>query len=190
MKIKEVKELLYQITGQFFQGATVIWAETSSTEPELPFVTLRVRTPKSVLFPDTDAELESTYASSFMLEVNLYTNGRKRTNIETENTASADLQDFVRFLGSPELEDVMAREDISIMPEYPIQDLSGVFAGVKYRYRAMVTLKVDYTDKVSGLYEMLGNTVPNPSGGGTIQQAAEPLQTIETVDNKIEEERN
>ena len=76
------------------------------------------------------------------------------------------------------------------MPEYPIQDLSGVFIGVKYRYRAMVTLKVDYTDKVSGLYEMLGNTVPNPSGGGTIQQAAEPLQTIETVDIKIEEERN
>lgn len=41
MNMESVESVIYDVTAEFFHGATVIWAEQVNTKPDLPYVTLK-----------------------------------------------------------------------------------------------------------------------------------------------------
>lgn len=193
MTLKEAKELIFEITSRFFapeNGVTVLWAEESQTEAEIPFVTLRTRNPVIGRSPNRNTDLSATYQCKIQVEVNLYTNGRKINELVDENTASADMMDFMLYIGSPEIEDVMAENQIDILLDSDIQDMTGIFRDVRYRYRAMATLNVTYWQTVSGASNMFGRELPNTSGGGTKILAENPIETIDEVEIKNGDDEN
>lgn len=189
MNLTEVKEKIYDFAALFFKGATIIWSEQIITKPTLPYVTLKVGSIKRTAFPVEDEDGNRKYHCGTTLEVNLYTRGLLITDGEgttaTENyanTAMSDLNDFVTFIESEGMTDVMAGFDIAIALFSPPRDLSELQNDIKYRYRSMAEFTVTYTEMANGYYGIANMPiVPNSSGGGT-EDMTQTLESIEDVE--------
>lgn len=191
MNLKEVRTKLYDITAMFFTGATVMFAEQLATKPPVPYVTIKTGSVNKPTFPCRDEETGiSYYPCSTIVELNLYTKGRPvnmgdKVTGNYENTALDDMMDFVKFIESEAVVDIIAgyNLDIQLMP--PIRDLSELMNDAKYRYRSMAEFTVSYTEEAKGRYGISGNEqIPNSSGGGVKEYAeAEPF-VIETIEIK------
>ena len=196
MNLKSVKDVLYDVTAMFFQGATVIWAEQMNTKPKLPYVTLKVNGINKTSFPITDDELDRQYPCDTVWEVNLYTQGRPVTvgNKVTgnyANTATSDMLDFFMFLESDNIIDYLAGNEVDIQLRPPVRDLSDLQNNTSYRYRSMAEATVSWMDDASGPYGLGGKPyVPNSSGGGTEEMAKAEYGTFESADIEIIEGGN
>ena len=189
MNIGEVKEKLLELTEMFFAGATVIWTEQVITKPQLPYVTLKCSGIRRTVFPVVDDELNRTYHSSTIWEVNLYTKGRTVSSgsgvvRNYENTATSDLTDFLNFLESDEISDVIAGCGMSISPMFPIRDLTELQNDNRYRYRAMLEFTVSFAQEANGRYGHYGKSVPNHSGGGSKEMAKAESLIFDEVEIK------
>lgn len=194
MNLTEVKERLYDAAACFFANAVVIWADQAGTRPEPPYVTLRMGGISRTAFPADDGAGGRSYQCRTTAEVNLYTRGRPLTEGEESitfgciNTATADLMEFSSFLESDALVDGFAGcgMDVSLMS--PVRDLTFLQNESSYRYRAMAEYTVSFVEEAGGRYGLSGMPmVPNCSGGGTPEMAAEPAEVIEQADIRGEE---
>lgn len=173
MNLKTVREVLYDVTEQFFRGATVLWAEQNNTKPPLPYITLKVSGISKSTFPIIDEEENRYYPCNTILEVNLYTKGSPVTignNVTGSyvNTATSDMIDFFKFLESDIMIDYLADKGVDILLNPPIRDLTALENDRAYRYRAMAEATVSWSENADGPYGIGGmSCVPNSSGGGT-----------------------
>ncbi len=195
MKLSQVRKRLYEITKMFFKEATVIWAEQVATKPPLPYVTIKTGSISKPLFPCVDEETnERYYPCSTIAEVNLYTKGKpvkvgENTTGNYENTALDDMMEFVEFLESDAVIDIIAGYDLDIQLMPPVRDVSELMNDAKYRYRSMAEFTISYMEKVTGRYGVSNNPlIPNSSGGGTKDFAEAELYVIEDVEIKEETE--
>ena len=82
MNMENVESVIYDVTAEFFHGATVIWAEQVNTKPDLPYVTLKTGNLNRTRFPVVDDDGNRFYPCSTLLEINLYTKGKAVTVAE------------------------------------------------------------------------------------------------------------
>lgn len=187
MNLEDVRSAIYDVTAQFFQGATVIFAEQVNTKPELPYVTLKTGGIRRTRFPIVDGKCNRYYPCSTMLEVNLYTKGKpvtvgKNVTGNYANTATSDLQDYFNFLDSDEVVDQLAAFGVEVSLEPPVRDLTDLQNDSKYRYRAMAEATVSFAQEADGPYGIGGMAAPNASGGGTSAMADAEGDAIEEVE--------
>ena len=188
MTLEDVKSMIYDITAEFFCGATVIWAEQINTKPETPYITLKLGGVRKTLFPLVNGD-ERAYSCSTTLEVNLYTKGKAITVAERVtgnyiNTVTSDLFDYFSFIESDVIVDRLATYGLDITLEPPIRDLTALQNDSKYRYRAMAEATVSFIQNANGPYGVGGRTLPNASGGGTVEISNTITDIIEEADIK------
>lgn len=178
MNLKAVRDVLYDITEKFFKGATVIWAEQSNPQPQLPYITIKTGGLTKTAFPICDETTgERYYPCSIPVEINLCTDGEvvvSGMNI-TEvyaNTAVSDLLDFVMFLESDIMVDYIMGRGIEISLVPPVRDLTGILNDSSYRYRSMAEFIVTFNGDSEGPYGVGGTVLPNISGGGTKEMSS------------------
>lgn len=183
-----MKGRLYELTGSFFQGATVIWSEQVNTKPPLPYITLKCKGVGRTSFPVDDGEGRRAYQSKTTWEVNLFTKGQPITVGEGvtgnyANTAVSDLTEFTNFLDSEEMVGVIAGYGMAISLVPPVRDLAELQNDSSYRYRAMAEFTVSFVQEAYGPYGIGGMPLmPNSSGGGTKEKAQAETEHIETVE--------
>lgn len=194
MNLEEVKEAVYDMTALFFHGAAVIWAEQINTQPLLPYVTVKLSGINKTTFPVTDEEGSRYYPCHTTAEFNLYTKGRPVTIGDQvtgnyANTAVSDMMNFFKFMESENGTDMLAQKglDVTLMP--PIRDLTGLQNDSAYRYRSMAEAAVSWSEEADGAYGISNmSTVPDSSGGGTLDMVEMGIEPIERIDIQYEKE--
>lgn len=185
MNIGEVKQYLYDLVAMYHPGATIAWTKTGGVKPKAPFISLAYSNLDRSQFPVTNDEGENYYNYSMTFEINLYTKGKPvKAGTETyyENTAVEDLDEFIRFLDSPKISDITSGNNVTIVFNPPVRDVSELIGDTKFNYRSMAEFTVSFTDLASGEYGIHNKTnVPNPSGGGTQEYAGAVIEPIESV---------
>lgn len=209
MQPYELKKYIESLVQSYFQAANVIWSSEVSTKPRLPAVMLRLSNMRMGTFAVEaflDGEIVWQYPSSAILEINVFTAGvAVPGTIGMDNTALADINEFCKYIGSPEMTDVLAMNDLAFTVNGPINDIPKLLGTTDYEYRAMVEYLIDFTQTVSGIYslnrpssELSWNQEtsewvppaapdkehwkPTTSGGGTYELTHAEQQSIETID--------
>ena len=182
-----VRERLYDITARFFAGATVIWAEQTNTQANLPYVTMKLGGIRRSTHPVCDPAFGPCYHCETVAEFNLYTQGRaitvaKKATGNFVNTAASDLMEFANFMESPGVIDALSNPPISVILKGEVRDLSFLENDRHNRYRAMAEFDVSYVMPADGWYGVLGNQAPNASGGDTEGLASEVIEAIEEAE--------
>lgn len=186
MTVGEAKAIFRQIAVEYFGGATVVWGSLqSAVKPGLPFLVLQtgnvIRT-RDTIRPAS--ELGRYVPEKLLVDINLYTPGKQVTTAYgsyRENTAVADLDDFVNYLISPYAQQKLRENNIAITLEGGIMDLSTVIDD-EYEYRARQEIYLHFTGETAG-YAGISRTnwAQTPSGGGTAILAADADEEIEQV---------
>lgn len=189
MNLEDVRRVIYDVTAEFFKGATVLWVEQVNTKPDLPYVTLKTGNINKTRFPivDDNGNGNRFYPCSTMLEINLYTKGRavtvgKNVTGNYANTAASDLNDYFNFIDSETVVDQLAEFGVDISLEPPVRDLTNLQNDSKYRYRSMAEATVSFSQEADGPYGVGGMTAPNSSGGGSAEMSDAVTETIEGVE--------
>ena len=186
MSLEKTKVVIFEVMQQFFQGATILWAEQTNTKPPLPYLTLKMNGMKRSTFPIIKENGDRFYLADTTLEVNLYTLGKPVTLKENAtgnyaNTAVSDLMDFFIFLDSDDMVDFLAERNVEVMLNPPVRDLTELKNEGKYRYRSMAEATITFCLDAGGKY---GITEVNVSGGGTEEMANAKKETIKNADIK------
>lgn len=150
MRVYDLREYLFDLVRQYFQNARVIWLNEVQAKKKLPMVTLAFRNISAASFPATEIvgeEIVEYYPSTALLEVNTFLSA----NGDGRNDAAADLQEFMHYLGSPQITDELFLNDISIIQNGSIQDIPQ-FLGMEREYHAMVEMTVGFCQLVTGQY--------------------------------------
>ena len=193
MTLQQLKDCLYDVVAKYFAKAEVIWSESNSAKPPLPFVRIKTGSVVPGTFPITDTEggkLTNFYPSKTVLEVNLYTVGEDLGVGEEEgdrvNTAVGDLLDFVSFINSPYVTDWTERLNITLMPTGPVRDVTALLNDTSHEYRAMVEISVEFLYESAGAAGVSPDWKPSPSGGGSDELASKETGYFEKVAIKEE----
>lgn len=187
MNMSEVREKIYELISMFFLGATVIWSEQVVTRPKPPYLTLKLNGIHKPLHPIQDELGAFFYPCSTMLELNLYTKGKPITIGENvtgnyENTAQDDLMEFVKFLESPMVLDLLEQYNLDIQLMPPIRDLTELMNETNYRYRAMAEFVISYMETSKGGYGISNMNIPSSSGGGSLELAKIEAYEIKEIE--------
>jgi len=214
MRLYDLKKYIWKLVHDYFQDATVIWFSEGSTKPKLPTVMLRLSGIRKATYPTEaflDGETVWQYPSSVILEINVFTAGDDVGASALDNNALADLNEFCKYIESPEQTDILAANDLSFTATNQILDIPKLLGTTDYEYRAMVEYQVDFTQTVSGLYSLnrpsseqsfnqktgeweepeypdQDDWKPTASGGGTYGLTHAEQQSIDTIDVKNEME--
>lgn len=146
MTFSELKDSLWDIIARYFNGAEVVWAETNSPRPSLPFITLKTGSIRRHLHPTSETGKNGSYQRYFdtstILEVNLYTKGAEPGYapgeiVSMENTAVGDLNDFVNYMSSEYVQGIVDDLGITITLMGDVRDVSGLLNDTSHEYRAM-----------------------------------------------------
>ena len=191
MTLLEVRQKIFEVVSTYFQGATVIWVNQMQPQPIDPLITLNLRNVSRRSFTvDSKENFDRFFHCSAILEINLYTQGKaleeEGEEPVYENTALADIMDFCSYLESYAANDELAKNDIDIYLTETVRDLTALEQDTGFRYRAMADFVVNYTISANGMYGIMGNTVPDTSGGGTEKMASTPIETVDAVEISVE----
>lgn len=186
MRVSKVKELFRTLTAKYFAGAEVTFTRQSRVaKPQLPLVTItqgNVRRPLSPVYEEENGFDVGNYTSRISLTVDLFTHGQAVVDDETgepiayEDTAVDDMLWFVDFLGSQYTIDWCHRNDVAILVDGDVRDLTGIINDDNYEYRSQITVMMYFTQKAVGytatlLEESIASGTPiyrqTSSGGGT-----------------------
>lgn len=202
MRVSQVKALMYQITKMYFADATVVFARQSRTaKGKLPLVSITPGNVKRNQYANYRALSGiniGSYQSRIGMTIDLFTNGAPIVDDETgavvayENTAMDDMLSFADFLDSQFALEWCNQNDVTILVDGDVQDLTGLVNDNNYEYRARMNLLFYFTQNAIGNAAVLdesginhsGNEVskdeatgyvtsfrPSPSGGGTKELA-------------------
>lgn len=213
MRLGEAKELFRQLTKKYFAGATVIFSNQPRTaKPEIPLVvittgnTRRPHTPNQVF---EGGHQIGYYQTKLPITVDLFTNGSPLVNngavIAYENNALEDILAFADFLNSDWSISWCHENDVSLIIDGDVQDLSGVVNDTSYEFRARMTVNFYFTHVTVGTAAVLDETSirnpdrekdalpivvpvfsPTPSGGGTQELANADVGYYTNVEIKEE----
>lgn len=203
MRATEARELFRQLTARYFAGATVTFSNQSRVaKPRVPLVTITpgiVRRPTAANYSMTDDEVVGHYLSRITFQVDLFTHGAPVVDDETgetvayENTAMDDMLSFADFLNSDYAIRWCHVNDVSILIDGDVQDLTGVVNDTNYEYRARMSVLFYFTQKAVGPTAVLKESsiqYPDGEGGYTPETPLEtesPTNGYETGAMKKEE---
>lgn len=190
MHLNEAKDVIYDLVKMFFQKAEVIWEEQENTIPTAPYVSMKLGKVSRNTHVILDDDGNRIYEYSTLLELNLYTKGKKipgTTNYM--NTATSDMMEFCSFLESEFGSKFLSSKDVVILLNPPVRDLSELQNDSKYRYRSMAEFNVSYIGADDGMYGLSGMVnIPNASGGGTMEMVHTEIDPITSIEISYEEE--
>ncbi len=214
MILNELHKHLYDLTADYFAGATVIWAQEKIVKPKPFLVTLRlgnVSRPVQPISGVVDGTPCGYYPSKVPFEVNLYTKGAAfsvpgKMIAAAQNTAVNDLLDFVNYLNSAFVVNLCHNLDIDISINGTVNDVSDYINDTRWQYRAMAEFSVGFTQTAVGATGILLESSvkevperpeethivpewqPTSSGGGYNKLAMETVGYFEDVEIKEEQE--
>lgn len=206
MRLQELRRLFYELTKEYFEGATVRFARSSRRpKPSLPLVQLTfgpVTRPHTPNYMIADGFLIAQYESSVPVEIDLFTHGKPVVNpndnsvIDHENTATEDLCAFEDYLNSEHILEWSDIHSVSILAEGDVQDLSGIINETTYEFRARLTVRLSFTSVAvehAGVQDE--NSIVYPTGefenGEEIFAPGAPVRKTSTQGRfgSVEEER-
>ena len=203
MRATEARELFRQLTARYFAGATVTFSNQSRVaKPRVPLVTITpgiVRRPTAANYSMTDDEVVGHYLYRITFQVDLFTHGAPVVDDETGetvayvNTAMDDMLSFADFLNSDYAIRWCHVNDVSILIDGDVQDLTGVVNDTNYEYRARMSVLFYFTQKAVGPTAVLKESsiqYPDGEGGYTPETPLEtesPTNGYETDAMKKEE---
>ncbi len=158
MRSREARELFRQLTRTFFPKATVIFGRQSrAAKSRLPLVSITPGAVTRATFPvqkQADDTPLAFYPSQMRIAVDLFTHGspiREGNRIVAyENTAMDDMLAFADFLYSQSAIDWCHQQDVAIILDRPVQDLTGIVNDDNYEYRARLELTFHFTQMAVG----------------------------------------
>lgn len=154
MKPKELRNLFYSLTKEYFAEANVFLARQSRIpKPKSPLVLLtfgavtRPTKPNNLVFDGVNV---GQYASTLQLDVDLFTHGAPVEDgngsvIAYENTAVEDLCAFDDYLQSQYVLNWSDTHSVTIIRDGDVQDLTGIIGETSYEYRARMRLLLYFT---------------------------------------------
>lgn len=192
MTVQELRSTIYKIAQDYFGGAVAVWnKQTDRTKPKLPFLSIDVgnvhRTQHEISILRND-EFMGVLPSHVYVTFMLFTLGGKRPNGTIyENTAANDLQDFINYLLSREVDDISTGYDVTFDMEGDVQDLTDLLDN-DYQYAARQQMRVMFGQVVRGYADIRRDDwKPTASGGGTEEIASKQIYDIDPEKIEIEE---
>lgn len=196
MRLSTVKELFLALSQRYFAGANVVFAKQSrAAKMDIPLVTLTFGNVRRAWDP-VDYEIDGTnvsaYPSRVGVVVDLFTHGEPVLDDDGkpfahENTAMDDMLAFADFLGSHFVADWCNRNDLTILIEGDIQDLTGLLNDNNYEFRSRMNLMLHFTQKAVGNTAVMSEaSILYPTGesdefGNQIYSDVEPPETTSTT---------
>lgn len=201
MRLSEIKELIRSITKEYFEKATVVFSkESRAVKPQLPLITISTGNVKRTVYSAREWEDETlvdNYLSSFPIQFDLFTHGSPVVDDETgaiiayENTAVDDMLSFADFLNSEYVNLIADENDIAILTDSGVIDLTGLVNDNNYEYRSQMSATVYFTHKAKGHTSVLsedGKFKETSSNGGTAELSEKETGYFTEVDIKEEKE--
>lgn len=201
MRLSDIKELVRSITKEYFEKATVIFSkESRAVKPQLSLITITTGNVKRTIYSARDfedEELVDNYLSSFPVQFDLFTHGAPVVDDETgsiiayENTAVDDMLSFADFLNSEYVNLILDENDIAILTDSGVTDLTGLVNDTNYEYRSQMSATVYFTQKAKGHTSVLsedGTFKETSSNGGTEKLSEKETGYFSEVDIKEEKE--
>ena len=160
MRVNSVKMLFQAITQQYFAGANVIFSHQSrAAKPTLGLVVLIPGPVRRPQFPNPiliDGVQVSAYASRINFTVDLFTHGSPVIDPDTgdtvayENTATDDMLSYVDYLNSHFVNIWSQLNDVTILTEGDVTDLTGAVNDNNYEFRARLNVVFYFTQYAVG----------------------------------------
>lgn len=213
LTLNQLKQAVFSHFSAYWGGAAVVWGATNKVKPLAPLVMLQLGTVTRATQPITqmvNGIVVSAYPSEVPLQIDLFTKGNTVSTPEgsySENTAESDLLDFVNYLDSTATIEWSNQNNVSVSLMSGVQDLSEVINDSRWQYRAMVEIRLAFTQWVAEYNGVLTeaniifndagipigvdntNWQPTASGGGTEELARVKSGAFdETPINQIQEE--
>ena len=191
MEIREMPKVIRQLLQIYYGDGHVFFVRSHRAVKVDPYVTLHYSGHNRQTHASKIINPEDEYTRAYRdlegsVEINLYTQGRNLAAADEEpvyeNTAIADLEDFLEFLDSDAALEFMDKHEISILIDGDVQDVSAILHDSDYQYRAMVRLKVSFCEVSYGFFGQNDlERLPNDSHGGSVDMITPPY-VIEEVD--------
>lgn len=196
MRLATAKELFRALTQRYFAGANVVFARQSrAAKMDIPLVTLtfgNVKRSWDSVRSEVDGHTVAAYASRVSIVVDLFTHGSPVLDDDGkpfayENTAVDDMLAYVDFLGSQFVTDWCHRNDMSLMIEGDVQDLTGLVNDNNYEYRSRLNLMLHFTQQAVGYAAVMSeDSIQYPTGetdenGDPIYTTVEPTKTTSST---------
>jgi len=195
MTVQEIRNTIRVIAQDYFGGAVAVWSrQTDRVKPNLPFLSIDLstvhRTQHEILVYEND-EFQGILPSYVFVNLMLYTNGEKRVvgnRTFFDDSAANDMQDFVNYLLSREVDDISTGYDVTFLTEGDVQDVTELLDN-DYQYCARQQLIVHFGMRVRGYAGIRrDNWKETASGGGTSEIASKQIYDIDKDKISIEEE--
>ena len=169
LRVNDLKEYLYDITSNYFTDTTVVWANSYTAKPPLPFVLIRVDQLSTNTFPIEDG-LISSYLSKVNFQIDLYVAGHANTEEEkilsaTADTSLEEMQSFLNYIRSPGILEIANRIDINIEIMNTIANIPELLNDIRYQGRSVAMFTVDFMQNITGEYGSIDidNRIPLPN---------------------------
>lgn len=185
MTLYELQKELYTLTIRYFQGASVVWAQSGLVKGKRPLVTLQTGTvtrPIQPIVETVNGVPRSQYPSRVIWEINLLTGGKPEAGefdkgtytVPHVNTAVNDLLDFINYLNSPLVTGWCFKKDIAILSMNGVLDMTALLDDVEWEYRAMTELTVDFIQTAVGAAGILPEIPSEGSGSDEGENDSKP----------------
>ena len=155
MTLSEAREFVRRLAEDYFGGYNVIFSNQSRVpKPGIPLVVLSVgpvKRPQAPINVDTDeGYIVGVYGTTFPITVDLFTNGtpvidEDGQTVAYEDSSIDELTGFVDYINGPEGVDVCTANDVSLLVQNDIQNLTGLINDTNYEYRSRVDITVSFT---------------------------------------------
>lgn len=202
MRVAGAKELFRSLTSSYFVDAEVTFTRQSrAAKPQIPLVTItpgNVKRPLAPVYKEVDGVLVGHYLSRISMQVDLFTHGSPVIDEYTgqvvayENTAVDDMLCFADFLNSQYTVDWCHLNDVSILIDGDVQDLTGLVNDNNYEFRSRLSVLFYFTQKTVGhAATLLEDSIQYPTGeidpvtGEPVYSPKEPVET-ESSTGRIE----
>jgi len=155
----QLKLCLLRLVKRHFKSYDVRWANVKYVKPSPPCIFLKLGSVSMSTHAVTKvidgAEVKS-YASTAMLEINLYSPGMPEQTeggaVQYQNTAVDELTGFCISLDYPSTEALLFDWGVQMLLENRVLDVTAILDGIEPEYRAMAELRIDFTQTVTDPY--------------------------------------
>lgn len=196
MIFSKAKEMFRELTKRYFAGARVIYSEQSRvSKSNMPLVVLTFRDPERQLMPNIrhiDGHDVKSFNTRVYVDVDLFTHGKPEYEngqiIGYSNSAQEDMLAFVDYLYSEKIAEICQINNVSIMAEKSVKNMSGFLTETVYEYRSRITVTLDFIHSMIEMNGVLSEcSIEYPTGrfdeetGEEIFTSEEPVETDSTT---------
>lgn len=160
MNVSKAKELFRQLVKNYFENYTVIWSHQSRTaKPNIPLVTIMLGNAKRHRSTNEVFDTEETagfYLTRIPFTIDLFTNGKDVIDDKTgravakEDTALDEMLLFANYLNSTDVTRWCSRNDVSIVLEGDVIQMTGIINDTTYEFRSRLIVNFYFTQETVG----------------------------------------